>query len=137
MTALCRKRETVRRKYILRTAPTDVPMMDEPGMPIKEESPELDMFPLLMEKIQCPCCIGNKALSKEERAFRYCRPAVMNDHFDREHLKPMKLAEASKSITCDNLKCQVNGEPLKLEDLNHFRNHVYSIHGVSLRPERR
>lgn len=129
MTALCSKKETVKRKYIRRTAQADVP--------IKEESPELDRFPLLMDRTQCPCCIGSKALSEEERAFRYCRPAVMNDHFDREHLKPMKVAEGFKSITCEHPKCQDNGDGLKLKSLDHFRNHVQLVHGVRLRPERR
>ena len=135
MTALCSKRETARRKYIRRTARADT--VDGIEMPIKEESPDLDRFPLLMEKTQCPCCIGCKALSEEERAFRYCRPAVMNDHFDREHLKPMKVAEECMTITCEHPRCQDNGEGLKLQSLDHFRSHVQRVHGVCLRPERR
>jgi len=106
MTVLYNKRETAKRKYIRQAAQTDGP--------IKQESPEPDRFPLLMDKRQCPCCIGNTAISMEERAFRYCRPAVMNDHFDREYLQPMKAAEECKLITCDHPECQKNGGGRKL-----------------------
>jgi hypothetical protein len=136
MTILCSKRETAKRKYIRRAAPADVPTMDETVVSIKEEVPELDRFPLLMEKTQCPCCIGSKAMSEEERTFRYCRPAVMNDHFDREHLNPLKVAERCKSIICEHPGCWDGGKVLRLESLDHFRNHVQSVHGVRLRPER-
>ncbi|KAF9784253.1 hypothetical protein IL306_007721 [Fusarium sp. DS 682] len=131
MTALCSKRETVKRKYIRRATPANVPMLDETDVSIKQEVPELDRFPLLMEKTQCPCGIGSKAISEEERTFRYCRPAVMNDHLDREHLKPLKAAERSKSIICEHPGCRDG------ESLDHFRNHVQRVYGVRLRPERR
>ncbi|KAK3942585.1 hypothetical protein QBC46DRAFT_227083, partial [Diplogelasinospora grovesii] len=46
----------------------------------------------------------------EERTFSYCRPAVMNDHFDREHVA---------------------------KHLDHFRIHVQEVHHVTLRPSDR
>ena len=73
----------------------------------------------------------------EERKFRYCRPSVMNDHFDREDLQAMELAEEENSITRDHPQCKVDGGVLKLENLDHFRNHVQVVHGVQLRPGRK
>lgn len=68
MKVLCSKRETAKHKYIRRATPSNAPIVDEIDVPIeKEEVQELDRFPLLMEKAQCPCCIGSKALSEEER----------------------------------------------------------------------
>lgn len=128
-TALCSKRETVKRKLIQRRTPTDIPIKEESP----EESPEPDQFPLLMQKTQCPCCIGNESMLVPERTFSYSRPAKMNDHFDREHLR--KLKERDSQITCEHPKCKEQG--LKLENLNHFRNHVQRVHGIRLRQERK
>lgn len=132
MAVLCDKRETAKRKAI-RKAASPV----QTNVVVKEESPAPDQFPLLMDKTQCPCCIGSRAMLNEERTFRYCRPAVMNDHFDREHLEPMEEAEQQNLITCQHLKCQENGQSLKLVSLDHFRTHVQTVHGVWLRPDRK
>lgn len=96
---------------------------------IKEESPEPDRFPLLMLKSQCPRCIGDESLSVQERTFSYCRPAVMNDHFDREHLDTIERFD--NLIVCNHPKCA--DADLKLTSLDHFRNHVARVHGVTLR----
>lgn len=125
MVSLCDKRETVKRKRIRE-------VQKEVDIFIKEESPEPDRFPLLMKKTQCPRCIGDDAMSVEERTFSYCRPAVMNDHFDREHLNTMEKAEEDGLIFCHHPKCKSEG--VKLAHLDHFRNHVAFVHGVSLRP---
>jgi hypothetical protein len=131
MTILCNKKETAKRKVIKQTAqsaPIDVF--------VKQESPGPDCFPLLMDKTQCPYCIGSDMTSEEERTFRYCRPAVMNNHFDRAHLKALRQAEKENRITCRHPKCQTDGKDLKLESVDHFRSHVQRVHGVWLRPER-
>lgn len=75
MTILCNKKETAKRKVIRQAAQTS-------GINafVKQESPGSGCFPLLMEKTQCPCCIGSDLVSEEERTFRYCQPAVMNNH---------------------------------------------------------
>ncbi|CAP61096.1 uncharacterized protein PODANS_3_660, partial [Podospora anserina S mat+] len=70
--------------------------------------------------------------SYEERTFPYCRTAVINDHFDREHLGGMKEMERENLIFCEHPKCKEEG--VKLKHLDHFRNHVESVHGVKLRP---
>lgn len=118
MTTLSDRRETAKRRRILQKAQADV----------KEESPGPDLFPLLMERTQCPRYIGDERQSYEERTFTYCRPAVMYDHFDREHVKELR---GTKQISCRHPKC--SGEALEFEDLNHFKNHVESVHGVKLR----
>jgi hypothetical protein len=121
--ALCGKRETVKRDRIRRRLPASVM--------VKEESPQPDAFPLLIDGKQCPRCIGDERLSFEERTFKYCRPAVMYDHFDREHLEEMKENEKHNLIFCDHPKCKEEG--VKLKHLDHFRAHVMSRHVVSLR----
>jgi hypothetical protein len=120
MSILCNKRETVKRDRIRQRAPANVT--------VKEESPAPDTFPLLMQRTQCPRCIGDEGLSYEERTFQYCRPAVMYDHFDRAHAKHMSVV---KQIVCSHPKCK--GGALKFEHLDHFKNHVEKIHGVKLR----
>lgn len=101
---LWHKRERAKRGRVRRRSPADVV--------VKEESPPPDPFPPLMQKTQCPPCIGDGGMSYEERTFKYYRPAVMNDHFDREHVKD-------------------GGH------LDHFRSHVPGgVHGIRLRPKR-
>ena len=126
MTALSYKRETGKRRHIRQKpqAETD----------LQKESPGPDPFPLLMSKTQCPRCIGDESQSYKERTFSYCRTAVMNDHFDREHLKMMEELEHDNLIFCDHPKCKEEG--VKLKHLDHFRNHVQTIHGIALRPRR-
>ena len=52
----------------------------------------------------------------------YRRLAVMNDHFDREHLKVIEKIERDNLIFCDHLKCKEEG--VKLKHIDHFRNHI-------------
>ncbi|KJZ70767.1 hypothetical protein HIM_09851 [Hirsutella minnesotensis 3608] len=123
MVALCEKRETVKRKCIPDVRPNDVAPKD---------SPTLDSFPLMMGKTQCPYCIGDEALSFAERTFSYCRPAVMNDHFDREHLDTLTEMGRNGSITCNHPRCKE--ADLELTGLDHLKNHIERVHGVRLRP---
>ena len=118
MVALCDKRETVKRE-IRQRAPAVVM--------VKETPPEPDPFPLLMQRTQCPRCIGDEGLSYEERTFKYCRPSVMYDHFDREHAKQLR----GQQFSCNHPRYK--GEAPEFMDLNHFKNHVKRIHGVKLR----
>ncbi|KAK4107064.1 hypothetical protein N656DRAFT_840631 [Canariomyces notabilis] len=120
MVSLCDKRETRKRDCVRQRARTDVV--------VKEESPGLDSFPLLMDKKQCPLCIGDETLSYEERTFKYCRPAVMCDHFDRKHVQQLG---GVKQMSCYHPKCKQ--EALEFKHLNHFKNHVERVHGIRLR----
>jgi hypothetical protein len=83
-----------------------------------------------MGKTQCPDCIGNQGLTLEERTFPYCRPAVMNDHFEDAHLETMeRTAQRGGVIVCKHPECK-NLPPLA--HLDHFRNHVQTVHNVIL-----
>ncbi|KAI6080814.1 FluG domain-containing protein [Hypoxylon rubiginosum] len=121
MTALCHKRETKRREQ--RRAKMQTHLQTEEGFP------RSDSFPLLMLKTQCPLCIGDEGLSYEERTFPYSRPSVMYDHFDREHGKKLKGVQ---QLSCNHPKCKEG--KLAFENLNHFKNHIATVHGVHLRP---
>ncbi|KAJ4307540.1 hypothetical protein N0V84_012658 [Fusarium piperis] len=63
MVALCDKRETIRRDRI--RARRQI----EPA--IKQESPEPEPFPLLLNPNQCPDCVGDMRLLHEERTFEF------------------------------------------------------------------
>ena len=71
------KRETVKRNCIRWRVQANVI--------VKEESPRPDPFPLLIVRKQCLRYNEDKTLSYEERTFKYCRPPVMYDYFDRKH----------------------------------------------------
>ena len=124
MVILCGKREPARPDRIRRRARAEV----QADVTVKEESPRPDPFPLLMDRKQCPRCIGDEKLSHEERTFKYCRPAVMYDHFDRKHAQQLG---GVKQMLCNHPKCKE--EALDFKHLNHFKNHVESVHGVRLR----
>ena len=124
MVILCGKRETARPDRTRRRARAQAPA----DVAVKEESPGPDPFPLLMDRKQCPRCIGDETLSQEERTFKYCRPAVMFDHFDRKHARQLGSA---RQMSCNHPKCKEEG--LEFKDLNHFKNHVQRVHGVKLR----
>ncbi|KFA60140.1 hypothetical protein S40285_10853 [Stachybotrys chlorohalonatus IBT 40285] len=126
----CERRETVKRdraqheEKICSFTKTEPPNIGVGFVP----SP--DRFPLLMHAAQCPDCIGDERLSVEERAFTYCRPTVMNDHFDSQHLVRREQAEQSgEKIRCEHPKCRNH----KFEHIDEFRCHVYKVHGVTLR----
>ncbi|KAI3339677.1 FluG domain-containing protein [Ustulina deusta] len=126
MVDLCDKRETVKRDRIQHRAKACPPIKTEPV----ETELGPDDFPLLMHAAQCPDCIGDERLSLEERAFTYCRPNVMNDHFDSQHLVRREQAEQSgDKIRCEHPKCR----SLKFKHIDGFRCHVYKVHGVTLR----
>ena len=77
---------------------------------------------------QCPGCIGDERLTYGERTFQYCRPTKRNDHFDDHHLEAIERAEQhGEPIVCHECK------DVKLDTVDHFRNHVQSVHGITLR----
>jgi len=119
ITALCGKRETPKRARIRQRQAIEVPVK-------QESTPEPDPFPLLLDWTQCPDCFGDERLTLEERRFKYARPSVRNDHFDDEHLEER---ERAGRLLCKHPKCK----EVRLESLDHFRNHVKQVHKVSLR----
>ncbi|KAL6354147.1 hypothetical protein LRP88_12481 [Fusarium phalaenopsidis] len=130
MVALCGKRETVRRSHARQSAKACLSIKTEPPEIEHERLPSPDRFPLLLHAAQCPDCIGDERLSREERTFTYCRPTVMNDHFDDQHLIRREQAERSgEKIRCEHPKCR----DVKFQHVDHFRRHVQEVHGVTLR----
>lgn len=121
MTKLYYKQETVKRARIQRGGALA-------EVSVKEAPSEPDAFPLLLQRTQCPRCIGDAGQSVEERTFSYCRPAVICDYFDRVHAKELRDA---KQITCNHPKCKDGA--VELRDLNHFKNYIEAIHSVKLR----
>ena len=132
MVALCNKRNTGK---VRQTRPR-APPQPQVQQFIKEESPgfeawyEPDLFPLLMDASQCPDCIGDERLTAAERTFQWCRPTIRNDHFDDQHLTDREAtAERGQALVCKHPKCKDE----TFEHLDHFRNHVWSVHKVLLR----
>ena len=123
MVILCRRRE-VPRRYRLRVSLPQPPL-------IKEESPDLEPFPIKLAKDQCPICIGDESKSYEERIGSFCRPAKMMDHVERIHLEGR---DPHAKIKCYHPACKSQG--LVLEHVEHFKGHVEEVHGVKLREPR-
>lgn len=122
--ALCSKEETRKRRR------------NGIGVKIKEEAidpliePSADSFPLLLDARQCPDCFGDERLTIEESTFRYCRSTIRDDHFDDHHLCDRESAiQRGEAVRCEHPKCRT----LNFNHLDHFRNHVATVHGVSLR----
>ncbi|TVY12529.1 hypothetical protein LARI1_G009432 [Lachnellula arida] len=127
MLTLCGCRE-VPRRYRLRVALPIQPL-------VKEESPDTDPFscalPLVCNKAQCVFCLGDESKSYEERIGSFCRPAKMMDHVERVHLKGK---DPDARIECCHPTCKSEG--LILEHLEHFKGHVQTVHGITLREPR-
>lgn len=81
-----------------------------------------------MLKTQCPRCIGDNRLSREERTFKYSRPAIINNHFNRAHLLDIQLLEKDKLIFYKYPLYVEKG--VKLGTVDEFRNHIYIKYGV-------
>jgi Protein of unknown function (DUF3435) len=132
MVAFCDKKETGRTNRTQRPTRVEAYIKQEsPGSDTSSE-PDLepDPFPLLMEATQCPDCIGDEQLSVEARKFKWCRPPVLNDHFDDAHLARRETAaQRGEAIWCGHPKCRQE----KFVHVDHFRSHVERVHGVSLR----
>lgn len=138
MVALCDKRETRKRRQPrlkcdeasrtrrgLKCKPGDTPITEE--SPSLEAEQHMDTFPLLLEPKKCPDCFGDERLTAKERTFQYCRTTVRDDHFDDHHLvKQEQAAQRGEAIRCEHPKCR----DLTFQHLDHFRNHVASVHGV-------
>jgi hypothetical protein len=120
MVALCHRCE-VPRRYRLQVTLPHRPL-------IKEGSPDLEPFPLVLAKTQCPICIGDESKIYEERMRSFCRVSKMRDHVERIHLQGVN---PEAKFFCYHPVCKSRG--LVLKDLRHFKNHVQTDHKVSLR----
>lgn len=118
------------------------------GDGLKEESPDSDPisdpdpFPLVCKKTQCIFCVGNEVLPLKDRTKSFCRPAIMMDQVEDVHLRripagqtavcrhPKCTPKCSHHPECTS-KCKSNG--LVFNNMMHFKNHVQTVHGISLR----
>jgi hypothetical protein len=123
MVALCSRREVPPPKQRLPTSHQDSVKEESLG----PESPDPEPFPLLCAKTQCPICIGDNRLTYSCRTFRYKRPSHMMDHVERAHRRVL----VEKTISCRHPVCK--SSRLVLKNLMHFKNHVQTVHGISLR----
>jgi len=90
--------------------------------------PQPHDFPLVCQKTQCIICIGNERLSYEERTRTFPRVSHMMDHVEKLHLRKQPAGQR----ICDHPVCKAKG--LVLNSVMHFKNHVATVHGISLRP---
>lgn len=132
--ALCGKRETVKRERSADTTPIGLPTTSNrikvEASPEAEFLPPPPPFPLLSHPNHCPGCFGDERMSLEERTFEYCRPTKRNDHWDDNHLEEMERTEQlGQLIICKDERCK----DIKLRTVDHFRNHVKSVHTITLR----
>jgi hypothetical protein len=100
--------------------------------PLKEESPAhlpAGKFPLICEKTQCIFCVGNEALSYEQRTRKFRPVSHMWDHVENIHLRGVP---AEQRIICHHPIYKAEG--LVLRSVQHFKNHVATVHKVDLRP---
>lgn len=117
---LCHRRE-LQRQY----QPCVTPLEE---LLIKEESPDPQPFPVVCRKTQCPFCIRDEAKTYKERTSSFCRPSAMMNHVERTHLRGVS---PDQNISCRHPVCKSGG--LVLKNLMHFKNHVQTVHGISLR----
>lgn len=97
---------------------------------LNEPDPEPDPFPLLMEATQCTDCIGDEQLSVEARQFKWCRPPVLNDHFDDAHLARREAAAQRGEAICVAIQI-ADRRSLSMWIIS--ETHVEQVHGVSPR----
>jgi hypothetical protein len=101
---------------------------------VKEESLDsqpfldADCFPLICKKTQCIYCIGNERLPFQDRIHSFYHTLYMWDHIE-DHLSK---EPAGQPVSCRHPVCKAN--EVVLNNINHFKNHVQTVHGISLRP---
>jgi hypothetical protein len=126
MVALASKQETQRQRTSLACE-----------APVKEESPDPDPsptpveIPLVCNKTQCIFCIGNESYSYEKRTRSFRRVSHIMDYVESVHLKYLA---ADEKFICYHPVCKSEG--VVLNDINHFKNHVARVHGITLREPR-
>ena len=104
---------------------------------IKEESLRPDFSPMPVEippvykKTQCIFCLGNEKYSYEKRLRSFRRVSHMMDHVEDVHLKHLAPDE---KVICYHPVCKSEG--VHLNNVNHFKNHVARVHGITLREPR-
>jgi len=100
---------------------------------LKQESPvpipilDFNPFELVLEKEQCIFRYGNKKLTPDKRKRKFTRVLTMMDHVE-DHLSRVTPGQ---EIPCGHKACQSKG--LDFRSISEFKNHVKTVHKVSLR----
>lgn len=87
MVTLSSRRETIKCKRVCKVLNVDIYKSNLLTYSYKGRIARARPISTSDAKTQCLQCIGDDALSVEERAFSYCRSAVIDDHFSHEHLE--------------------------------------------------
>jgi hypothetical protein len=126
MTALASRQEFQTHKPGLALAPQ---VLIKKECPDPSPFPQPHEFPLVCEKTQCIICIGNEQLPYKQRTRTFRCVSHMMDHVENLHLSKLP---ADQRIICYHSVCKAKG--LVLKSVIHFKNHVVTVHGISLRP---
>jgi hypothetical protein len=73
--------------------------------------------------------MGNERLSYKEQTRTFRRVSHIMDYVENLHLSKQP---ADEKIICHHPVCKAEG--LVLNSVMHFKNHMATVHGVSLRP---
>ncbi|SCO91190.1 uncharacterized protein FRV6_15318 [Fusarium oxysporum] len=128
MAALARRREIARPTRSMRVSAWGNANLQgevEDAFPLTEKN---EQIPRILERNQCPICVGDEALSHQARTRKFTRVAHMMDHVERVHLRHKTR---HPTWVCYHPDCKHKGDFLK--SLDHFKNHVLTEHGVKLR----
>jgi hypothetical protein len=93
---------------------------------VEQPLPE-DPFPLICKKTQCIICIGDDRSTYEYRMRTYATPNKMMNYV----VSYLQGVPASQRISCGYPVCQSEG--LVLNNLQHFKYYVATVHGITLR----
>jgi hypothetical protein len=93
---------------------------------VEQPLPEVP-FPLICKKTQCIICIRDDRSTYKYRTRTYATTNKMMNHV----VSHLEGVQASQRISCSHPVCQSEG--LVLNDLEHFKNHVATVHGITLR----
>ena len=96
--------------------------------PDPEPLPKKEEIPLVLGKTQCIYCIGDEQLPYVVRMRAFNRVSHMMDHVEKVHLRH---EPARTQFVCRHPQCKHLGD--FLTSLDHFKNHVQTVHGVKLR----
>jgi hypothetical protein len=98
---------------------------DSKEVVMRQPSLEPEPHPLICDKTQCIFFCTGTATTKT-----FSWPAKMIDHVEG-HLRREKAETGSETVRCRHPVCVAAG--LVLKHVNHFKNHVERVHGVTLR----
>ncbi|CEJ81548.1 hypothetical protein VHEMI01669 [[Torrubiella] hemipterigena] len=85
-------------------------------------------IPLMLRDRQCIYCVSNDQLPIKDRMRSFKRVSHMMDHVENLHLRYETIGPR---FLCRHPKCKHLGD--FLTSLDHFKNHMQTVHGVKLR----